>query len=142
MKIAVAITGASGSIYAQLLLQKLSHLKGKLLANQVQGTAGFKPFDLLFIIGMVHFDLICFTISMINTTLIACLVQNLVRPMISITSSSCTFIIIFFVGKGQCQHTLLFQVCFVNTGKAFYQDSTYAQMRGSMAACSREEPSP
>jgi 4-hydroxy-3-polyprenylbenzoate decarboxylase len=30
MKIAVAITGASGSIYAQLLLQKLLHLKDQL----------------------------------------------------------------------------------------------------------------
>jgi 4-hydroxy-3-polyprenylbenzoate decarboxylase len=42
MKIAVAITGASGSIYAQLLLQKLSHLKDQLQEVSVVMSANAK----------------------------------------------------------------------------------------------------
>ncbi|HZH01275.1 MAG TPA: flavoprotein, partial [Flavisolibacter sp.] len=42
MKIAVAITGASGSIYAQLLLQKLLHLKDQLQEVSVVMSANAK----------------------------------------------------------------------------------------------------
>jgi 4-hydroxy-3-polyprenylbenzoate decarboxylase len=42
MKIAVAITGASGSIYAQLLLQKLSYLKDQLQEVSVVMSANAK----------------------------------------------------------------------------------------------------
>jgi hypothetical protein len=34
-------------------------------------------------------------------------------------------IVVALIGKGERQHSLLFEVCFVDTRKAFYQDYLY-----------------
>lgn len=51
-------------------------------------------------------------------------------------------VVVGFIDKCEREHTLFFEVSFVDTRKRFDQYCPNAQVTRLIAACSREEPSP
>ena len=94
----------------------------------IQCTTGFEPFYLLFIISMIDRDRIYRSIFMIQ---IECQRHARCKTGQAIDIDIIIFlhlIIVFAIGKSERKHTLLFQIRFVNAGKASDQYRPYTKM--------------
>ncbi len=94
----------------------------------VERTSGFEPLYLFLVVGMVYLNHIHRLVGMDNFhgqgfAGRKFIEVNKVEDVIFLD-----FVVVIFIGKGYGEHALFFQVCFMDAGKGFHNDSYHTQM--------------